>query len=229
MSTARLRESLGLERLSGRDRRALRLGLVVAVPIVLWMAVVRPYRTALEDARARMDAERALLAREEALIASAASLPAGLERTEDEADRVDRRLVHASNVALVETRVTEVLEDLALDSRVLLEEMRGVQPDRQTADSAFVEPVLLAVQGESDLDGVTRFLHAIEENPLLLRVAELSIEPVTVRPQSGRQNRNEEPPAPQQTGVVRFALIVVAYAPPDLPERAAPAAMEQVP
>jgi hypothetical protein len=65
------------------------------------------------------------------------------------------------------------------------------------------------VRGESDLEGVLTFLQRVENSPLLLRVAELSIEPQT----AGKgEDRNP-------TGVVQFTMIVEAYVPSDV-ERA---------
>lgn len=227
----RLRGSFALDRVSPRDRRALRLGLLIAVPVLLWTAVVRPWRAALEDTRDLIEAERGLLVREEALIASTSTLPAAVYSAQQQAEHADGRLVRAANIALVEAAVTDVLETLAAQSRVLLEEMRGMQPDRRSTGPAGVQPIRLTVQGESDLDGVTRFLHGIEENRLLLRIAELSIDPVAADAQTGTggPGRSNQPPPPQQPGVVRFAMIVVAYAPPDLPGGAAPEPTEQVP
>jgi len=213
----RLRGMLAFDRLSARDRRALRLGLFVALPVVVWTFGVRPYRAALIDIRAQVESERALLAREEALVASADALPEARQAAEANVERVDRRLVDAPNIALVEATVIDHLETIAQKSRVLLREMRGLPPDRRTAESAVVQPIRLAVQGESDLDGVARLLLAIEESPLLLRIEELSIEPVMTRPESGGRGRSNDPPAEARpTGVVQMSLIVVAFAPPDV-------------
>lgn len=215
----RLRGMASLNRLSARDRRALRIGLFLAIPILAWTFVVRPYRAALSDLTARVDAERSLLAREEALLQSADILPVRAGEAAAHAERVERRLVSGANVALVEGKVIDHLESLAQSSRVLLQEIRGLQPVRADAESEVVRPIRLAVQGESDLDGVTRLLHSIEESPMLLRIEELSIEPQTSRPETNGRGRNTGPaPEARPTGVMQISMIVVAFAPPDLPQ-----------
>jgi len=215
----RLRGGFSGDRLSARDRRALRLGLVLAVPIAAWMFVIRPYRAALADLKARVEAERALLAREEALLVSADVLPARADDAAAHAERIERRLVSGANMALIEGAVTDHLESLAQKSRVLLQEIRSMQPDRRDAEFEVVKPVRLAVKAESDLDGITRLLLGIEESPLLFRIEELLIEPQMTRPQSTGRGRNSQPAGPARpTGVVQVSMIVVAYARPPAPD-----------
>jgi hypothetical protein len=214
---ARLRGLVSVDRLSSRDRRALRLGLLLAVPVLAWVFVVRPYRSSLADLKAQVDAERGLLAREEAILASADRLPVRADEAAALVERAERRLVGGANVALVEGRVIDHLVDLSQASRVLLQEIRGLQPVRRDVGSDAVQPVRLAVQAESDLNGVTRLLHSIEESPLLLRIEELSVEPQLTRPESGRGRQNQPSPEAEPTGVMQVSIIVVAYAPPDIP------------
>jgi hypothetical protein len=225
----RLRGAFTFARLSPRDRRALRLGLLLAVPVLAWLFVVRPYRSSLADLKAQVEAESALLAREEALLASADVLPLRADEAAAHAERVERRLVSGANVALVEGRVIGHLESIAQASRVLLQEIRGLQPDRRETESDVVRPIRLAIQAESDLDGTVRLLHSIEESTLLLRIEELSVEPLMTRPESSGRGRNSEPPAAARpTGVMQVSMIVVAYAPPDVPEEAVPGEPEMM-
>lgn len=211
-----------LGRLSARDRRAILLGFAVLLPAFLWIAAVRPYRDALADAHTRLDAERGLLAREEALLAAAPMLPPALAAAESDVTRAELRLVRAPNAPLGEAEVTGYLQDIAGLSRVLLQEMRGLEPDDDAPPSSNVRPVRLAVRGESDLQGVMTFLHRVEESPLLLRVVELSLEPVIERPRRRRGDDEEVQPETTVTGTVRFALVVEAYAPPETADAPSP-------
>jgi hypothetical protein len=208
-------------RISARDRRAILLGLAVLLPAFLWILAVRPYRAALAETRDVLDTERALLAREEALLASAPMLPAALATAEAAVSRAELRLVRAPNAPLGEAEVTSYLQDIAGLSRVLLQEMRGLETDPDVEQPEDVAAFRLAVRGESDLQGVMTFLHRVEESPLLLRVVEVSMEPVIERPRSSRRRNNdddddddEESNEPTVTGVVAFALVVEAYTPP---------------
>lgn len=202
---SRLRDALTLRTLADRDRRAVLLGLAVLLPALLYVTAVRPYRAAIADLRERAAAEHALLQREEALIAGANATD-DMESVHARAGNAAMRLIHAPNVPLAEAEVTGMLETLATLSRVLLVEMRGVEPPRPREDDdvASIRPLRLSVRGESDLEGVLLFLQRIETNPLLLRVVELSIAPAL-------QPRGDGP----ANGVVQFGITVEAYTPAD--------------
>ena len=207
-----------LERLSPRDRRAVLLGLAVLVPAFAWIGVVRPYRTALSDVREHIVAERALLSREEVLLRNADRLPEQMGKAEAEAERAQHRLVDAPNTALAETELTDLLERMADRSRVLLLEIQSVARDRRAEPGpAGVQVIRLAVHGESDLAGIADFLHRLEQSQMLLRVEQLQLEPVMERPTRNRRNQETESMSPRPTGVMDFAIIVEAYAPPDTP------------
>jgi len=208
-------DRVGLGRLSPRDRRAIRLGLLVLAPVVLWTGVVRPYRRSLDETRDRLETERGLLARERALIVAATTLPDALRDAGAEAEATRGRMIDGLDPALAEEKLTGELERLAAQSRVLLQEMRGVEPPRTAAVTPGIHPIRLAVQGQSDMNGVTAFLQRVEESRLLLRIRELSIQPVIERPATNQRGRSQDPPAPAvPTGVLEFAVIIEAYATP---------------
>jgi len=210
-----------LDTLTARDRRALRLGLAVFVPVVAWLLVARPYLMAWTDARDRLSAERTLLSREEEVLASATALPIAVADAEFAANRATDRLLRAPNAPLAEARLTEWLEQMAGLSRVLLLRMSAESVDAEEMEPGSLQPIRLAVNGESDLQGVMTFLLRVEESPLLLSVRELLIEPVIERPRSNRRrnDEDEEPPSERITGVVRFTIVVEAYVPPDMDRR----------
>jgi hypothetical protein len=205
----RLMDLLTLRMLNERDRRAILLGMAVLLPALLYMAAVRPYRAALGEVRERTAAERALLEREEALLAQSETLPGGLGVVQQRAERASLRLVNAANVPLAEAEVTGFLEELAQLSRVLLQDMRGVEPRRgERPLPGALRPIRLSIRGESDFEGVVTFLQRLETSPLLLRVVELSIEPQYEGNARGGDRR--------ASGVVTFAMILEAFAAPDI-------------
>ena len=63
------------------------------------------------------------------------------------------------------------------------------------------------MRGESDFEGVLRFLHGMEQNPLLIKVVGLSMEPVP----SGGGGRGGGPAVLE--GTMTFVVIVEAYVP----------------
>lgn len=195
-------------RMPARDRRAISTGLLVLAPFVLFFGIVRPYRTSLAELHRRADSERALLAREEGLLALGPSLPRLAEAARERAKRGDMRLVRGANRALEEAELTSYLERTAALSRVLLQESRGIEPPRGTDTMGVVRSIRLAVRGESDLTGALTYLQRLEASPLLLHIAEISMEPV---PSKGTPD--------VQAGSVKFAFVLEAYAPTGAAQR----------
>ncbi len=189
-------------RMPARDRRALTMGMLVLAPVILFFAAVRPYRASMTELRDRTASQRSLLAREEGLLANAATLPGLAAAATRRADRADMRLVRGENRALEEAELTTYLERTALMSRVLLQEVRGLEAPRGADTTGIIRPLRLAVRGESDLKGVLTLIQRIEASPLLLRIAELSMEPVAAKAS-----------ADTQPGAIKFALVLEAYAP----------------
>jgi len=203
-----------LDRLTERDRSALMIGALLVGPALAWVAGVRPYRAALSETKDLVAAERGLLVRERALIESAPTLLHQLDKARTKAERAERRLVTAANPALAEAELTDYLEATAASSRVLLEEIRSVQPERGQEPPAGLEPLRLAVRGESDLEGVLTFLEAVETSPLLLRIEGLSVEPVMERPERRGDDDDAPPPPARPTGVVDFTIVLQAFTGP---------------
>lgn len=207
---SRVTDSLLLRGMAPRDRRAVLLGLAALLPALLWIAAIRPYRATLADVQERVAAERALLAREEALLAQSGTMPGAVAENVQRAERAALRLVRAPNVPLAEAELTAFLQEIATLTRVLLQDMRSVEPRRgqQENGAGSVRALRLSVRGESDLEGVLTFLQRIEHNPMLLRVSELSIEPQY----EGNARGGDRMP----TGVVQFTFVVEAYTPADV-------------
>ncbi len=213
--------------LAPRDRRAILLGLIVLAPALLWMGVVRPYRALLGRIAERTSAEAGLLAREQTLLTQAGALPEELRGAQQVAERTAKRLVRAANVPLAAAALSDYLESTATRSHVLIQEMRDAQLPRSAAKPGGLRPMRLAIRGESDLNGVTAFLHQLEEGQMLVRTLELSLEPVLEKPrpqssrtssQSSRVSSDTRRPAAlpaQPTGVMQFMVLVEAYAPPE--------------
>ncbi|MGH7467663.1 MAG: hypothetical protein ACRENP_06705 [Longimicrobiales bacterium] len=202
-----------LDSLSDRDRRAIRIGLLILLPAMGYVAAFKPYRAALLDTRDRVAAERKLLERELALLADKDSLPISLATAHSSVKRAESRLVKAANLTSAENRVTELLEQIAELSRVLLQEVRSVAPDRDEKSPAGMQLLRLAVRGESDLEGVVTYLQRIEQSPLLLRVRELTIENAPPPRLEPRGRAGSRPTRRPQLGVMRFTVLVEAFAP----------------
>lgn len=193
--------------LAPRDRRALRLGLALVGPMAVWVLGVRPYRAALTEVRDRLAAEHSLLARERALLASGRTLEDAVRRAGERLSVAGERLLRSDDPTLAEAELTRRLEGAAAMSRVLLEEVRSVATGGGVDPAAALTPVRLSLRGESDLEGLLAFLWELERGPPLVRVVELSAEPVAA---GGGAPEAAPGPVPS-TGVVTFTLVLESY------------------
>lgn len=180
--------------LSARDRRALLLGALLLGPALGWVGIVRPWTAAMEGLQESHASEEALLLRERALLREAPTLPDRLEAARLQLARKEARLVRSANPALAEAEIVGRIETLARENRALLLEARGLALPLGSEPPAGLVPIRLSVRAESDFEGVLDFLHALEADPLLLRVVGLSLQS-------------------EASGVVNFNAVIEAYAP----------------
>lgn len=205
---------LALGGMADRDRRAILIGLAVIAPAVLYVAAVRPYRTALSDVRAQTEAQRGLLQRELGLLATAKTMPATLNDARTQVFRAEARLVRASNQPLAEAQLTRYLEEQAGGSRVLLQEIRSVQLTRRDQAPNGLRLIRVALTGESDLEGVVRFLHKLEGGTILVSIRQLTLERNEPRESANRpQNSRTRVTSPlNPEGVMQFSAVIEAFA-----------------
>jgi hypothetical protein len=180
--------------LSPRDRRALVLGLLLLGPVLGWIGIVRPWQGVLASFTESSEAEEGVLVRERALLLEAPTLPARLADARAQLVRKESRLVRSANPALAEAELVGLVEELARDSRALFLEARSVALGVREEPPEGLVPIRLNVRVESDFEGILDFLHALESDPLLIRVVGLSM-------QAG------------DSGVMNFMAVIEAYAP----------------
>ncbi|HYD52154.1 MAG TPA: type II secretion system protein GspM [Gemmatimonadaceae bacterium] len=160
-------------RLSLRDRRALRLGAVVLLPVLAWMLVVRPWRAALSDARGRVRAERELLVRERELLADVPRLPMLASRASRADSLASARVYLAADPyaagASLAGDVTAAAESHGLTVREAAAAPPVTRPDGLTE-------LEVALRTEGDLAEVLALLRALEGGARLTQVTGLAIE-----------------------------------------------------
>lgn len=197
-----------------RDRRAILIGLAIIAPAVLYVAAVRPYRAALSDVRTQTEAQRGLLQRELGLLANATTMPAALNEARTQVFRAEARLVRANNQPLAEAQLTRYVEEQAAASRVLLQELRSVQLTRRDQVPNGLRLIRVALTGESDLEGVVRFLNRLESGTLLISIKQLTLERNEPRETSSRsQNSRARAARPlNPEGVMQFSAVIDAFA-----------------
>lgn len=155
-----------------RDRRAVVVGVLVLLPGLLYIWGIRPYQSALSDARDQLATERATLARERAAVATALQNPR-LQHVADSAMRDMRpRLFEGRDDVMASAELASYLGDVAHRTRVWLQDA-GTRPATQGADG--VRTLRVEIRGESDLLGTLMFLQGLERGDKLVRVDRLDI------------------------------------------------------
>jgi hypothetical protein len=155
-----------------RDRRAIVVGLLVLLPGLIFIWAVRPYQSALSDARDQLATERATLARERLAIETARQNPR-LQHIADSAMRAMRpRLFEGRDDVMASAELASYLGDVAHRTRVWLQDA-GTRPATQTSDG--VRTLKVEIRAESDLLGTLMFLQALERGEKLVRIDRLDI------------------------------------------------------
>lgn len=152
-----------------RDRRALRLGALVAGPVLAVLLVVQPYARALLAARADAAIQRELLARElgalrdgprDARLARAATVALAAEAG---------RLFDGGDEVAASAELAGYVSDLAEESGLELDGSE-TRPPADGDSSVAVE-----IRALGDIVSISLFLQALEEGPKLVHAERITI------------------------------------------------------
>jgi type II secretory pathway component PulM len=155
-----------------RDRRALTLGVFMLAPALSTTLVVKPYlhtRVALQE---RVGEQRELLARELALITAARALPAKLDGAARAFTTRRARLLPGRDPLAATAALVSLVGDEARRHGVLLDAIESGAPE---ALGNGLIAVQIEVRGRGDLEGLLRWLRALETGSRLLRVERLAV------------------------------------------------------
>lgn len=176
-----------LTRLSPRDRRALALGVMVLVPVLLFRGAVQPYLRARAALAERLAAQRELLERELSVFAAAQRLPERRARVAGLLAADAPRMLPGGDPLAASAELVGYVGDAARRSHVLVSELQSrgsvAAPAPETDGLARLQ---VEVRGRTDFEGVLRFLQALERGPRLVRVDAVVIDgggagPLTLR------------------------------------------------
>lgn len=158
--------------MAAKDRRAIMLGAVIVLPALLFIWGVRPYRASLATTREELDIARLALSREKAALMTTATNP-GAQRSADSAlTMVATRLFEGRDDAIASAQLAAYLGGVARRSRVLMEDA-NTRPSSTSPEG--IRTLRVEVRGESDIQGVTTFIHNLEAGNKLVRVDRLEI------------------------------------------------------
>jgi len=162
--------------LSNKDRRALLIGGLILIPPLLWIGVARPWMEAVAETRETVLQEAELLARERSLLQRGPTLPSDLGEARLQLKRKGARLLQSGNAALAEAAIAKTIEEIARANNSLLLEVRSTGRPRGEPEPPGLLPLRLNVRVESDFQGLLGFLHAMESDPLLIRLVGFSMD-----------------------------------------------------
>jgi type II secretion system (T2SS) protein M len=162
-------------RLAVRDRRALVLGAVVLMPVLLFRGVVRPYARARAALGERVRVQRDLLARELAVLADARSLRERRARLDASLAADAPRLFPGTEPYAATADLVSYVGETARRNRVQVQDLQGRSAAPATQAEGLTR-VQVELRGETDFEGVLRLLQTIERGPRLVRVDALAIE-----------------------------------------------------
>ena len=174
-----------LPALGPRDRRALRIGGWIVLPVLVATLVLRPLGSAWLDRGAALDQDRSLLARELRLVADAprdlALLDAGRRALDASASRLFAGAEAVSASAELARYVAREASRSKLDleqaeSETALDAAAPVPNGDATATAASAEqPLRVAIRARGDVEGIVAFLRRLEQGDRLVRVEQIAI------------------------------------------------------
>jgi hypothetical protein len=154
------------------ERRTIVVGAIVVVLVLLVRGVIAPYGRALADTTARLADSRELLARETALVATVSGYSDQLDTASERLSSVAPRLLPGSSEVSAQGALARLLERAAAIAPARIQQL-DVLPLEQLGEG--VSRVPIAIQAESDLEGMLTLLAALEAGPVLLAVEDLQV------------------------------------------------------
>ncbi|MEO7363807.1 MAG: hypothetical protein ABI120_25975 [Gemmatimonadaceae bacterium] len=187
--------------LKDSERRTLKWGAIIGLPVLLYMFAVKPLYASLVDKTELLELERTTLTRERAAIAAAQRNPQ-LQHIADSLMQIaSQRLFSGADDVMASAELGSYIGDVAAKNHFLMTSATtGTVPKTKSSVRTLSEDI----RGESDLQGILEFLQALERGPKLVRVSRVDI---------SRQTRDAD-----DIETVLFAATITAYAlPPEIP------------
>ena len=158
--------------MSPKDRRAIILGAVVVLPALIFIWGVRPYRAAMTEMRDELETARLALSREKAVVAARPTAPGGQQTADSALTMVKPRMFEGRDDAIASAQLAAYLGSVARRSRVLMQDA-NTRPSASSEEG--IRTLRVEVRAESDIQGVTTFLHNLDSGQKLVRVDRLEI------------------------------------------------------
>ena len=160
-------------RVSDRDRRALRLGLRLAAPALLYGVVVKPYVASIRRANIQLETQLDLLAREQALVADAAFVQRRIATARVAADIVQRRMYSERDPITATAALSRDVARAFADA--------GVSLQRVETREALLRPdglreLAIDARASGDFEGILTAMASLETRDRFVRVTRIVID-----------------------------------------------------
>jgi type II secretory pathway component PulM len=160
-------------RVSDRDRRALRLGLRLSAPALLYGLVVKPCVGSMRGANAQLETQSDLLAREQALVADAPFVPRRIATVRVAADVAHRRMYSErdpiSATAALSRDVARAFADAGVSLQRVETREASLRPDG-------LRELAIDARASGDFEGILTALASLETRDRLVRVTRIVID-----------------------------------------------------
>jgi len=160
-------------RISDRDRRALRLGLRLAAPALLYGLAVKPYVASIRGANVQLETQSDLFAREQALVADAAFIPRRIAIARVVANVAQRRMYSErdpiSATAALSRDVARVLGEAGVSLQRVETREASLRPDG-------LRELVIDARASGDFEGILTALASLETRDRLVRVTRIVID-----------------------------------------------------
>lgn len=182
-----------LPALAPRDKRALRIGGWIVLPVIFATLVVRPLGSAWLDRRAALDQDRSLLARELRLVADA---PRDVELLHAERRALEAsasRLFGGAEAVSASAQLARYVAREASESKLDLEqaETETALDTTATPNGAATpappadQPLRVSIRARGDIEQIVAFLRKLEEGDRLVRLERIAISAPDENPEEG--------------------------------------------
>jgi len=160
-------------RVSDRDRRALRLGLRLAAPALLYGFVVKPYVASIRGAKVQLETQSDLLAREQALVADAPFVPRRIAIARVAADVAKRRMYSERDPITATSALSRDVARAFADAGVAFQRVEtreaSLRPDG-------LRELAIDARASGDFEGILTALASIETRERFVRVTRIVID-----------------------------------------------------
>ena len=164
---------IGEARFSARDKRALHVGLWLAVPALLYTLAVKPYIASIRSIENQLDMQSGLLARERAILAAARLIPERIAAARV-IDRAARRRMYSQPEAIAATGALS--RDVAAAFEEAAISLERVETRESTLRAGGVRELTIDIRGEGDFEGILMLLTLLEAGDRLIRIPRIVID-----------------------------------------------------